>query len=77
MSIGEFSKAAIATILGILVVHIWSIGEHELAIMILASMIFHIFFVVGEKKEEKMEITGKPMVDWEEIKIIGNKFDKK
>lgn len=44
------AKFIVAMILGIVSAHFWSIGEQRLAIFMMATMVFNIFLIVGEKK---------------------------
>lgn len=48
---GTVAKFTVAVILGIVSAHFWSIGEQRLAIFMIATTIFHLFFIVGEEKK--------------------------
>ena len=54
MTKGIIAKFTIAVILGIVSAHFWSIGEQRLAIFMIATTVFHIFFILGETKENPM-----------------------
>lgn len=50
MTRSEIAKMTVATILGILTSMLWDMGLQKVAIMVLATMLFQIFFVTAEKK---------------------------
>jgi len=51
MTKGVIAKFSIAIIIGFLTAHFWSIGEQRLAMFLIATTLFHIFFIIGEEKK--------------------------
>jgi hypothetical protein len=50
MSKSEIAKMTVAVVLGLLTSYFWTAGLEKMAIFILATMLFQIFFVTAEKK---------------------------
>lgn len=53
MSYQTIGKFIAALVLGIATARFWSLGEQKIAIFMLATIIFYIFFLIGEKRAEK------------------------
>lgn len=51
MTKSEIAKFAVATILGIVSAHLWSIGEQRLSIFLIATTVYQIFFVVEDRNK--------------------------
>lgn len=66
----------IAVILGITASIFWSMGEQRLAVFMVATIIFQIFFIVGEEKPEITESKFSQMFQEEMKKFKNSKIFK-
>lgn len=48
-------KISVSIILGYTSAFFWSIGEQDIAVFMVATIIFNIFFIVGENKENEKQ----------------------
>lgn len=76
MTTGQIAKMTIAVILGLVSAIFWSIGLQTLSVFMVATTIFHIFFVVGEEKKivisqtEFESMFAKEMKKWKDSNLF-------
>ena len=73
MTPSEIAKFAVAIVLGIVTEMFWSMGLEKIAVFILATMVFQIFFVTAERKKRKIKRKSKFQDDmqfWHKSKLL-------